>query len=173
MTRPRPSTHTYWVNDNLLAGHYPGDQNPDVAARKIREYLASGVDCFVDLTRPGEMAPYESILRAEAAAIGRNVEYHRHTIPDMGVPERYAMLRLLDMLDDAVAAGHTVYVHCWGGVGRTGTVVGCYLVRHGMTGSEALTFLRDTWTTVTQSGWHPRTPETGEQQRYVRAWRED
>ena len=23
-----------------------------------------------------------------------------------------------------------VYVHCWGGVGRTGTVVGCWLVRH-------------------------------------------
>ena len=31
-----------------------------------------------------------------------------------------------------------VYVHCWGGIGRTGTVVGCWLVRHGMTGDEAL-----------------------------------
>ena len=27
--------------------------------------------------------------------------------------------------------GRKVYVHCWGGVGRTGTVVGCYLVRQG------------------------------------------
>ncbi len=30
----------------------------------------------------------------------------------------------------AVANG-AVYVHCWGGVGRTGTVVGCWLLRHG------------------------------------------
>jgi len=34
--------------------------------------------------------------------------------------------------------GHTVYVHCQGGMGRTGTVVGCYLVRHGMGGEDAL-----------------------------------
>jgi len=25
-----------------------------------------------------------------------------------------------------------VYVHCWAGRGRTGTVVGCYLKRHGI-----------------------------------------
>jgi protein-tyrosine phosphatase len=25
-----------------------------------------------------------------------------------------------------------VYVHCWGGIGRTGTVVGCWLMRHGL-----------------------------------------
>ena len=31
-----------------------------------------------------------------------------------------------------------MYLHCWGGVGRTGTVVGCWLVRHGRTGDEAL-----------------------------------
>ena len=34
--------------------------------------------------------------------------------------------------------GRGVYVHCAGGIGRTGTVVGCYLVRHGMQGEAAL-----------------------------------
>ena len=173
MPRPRPSEHTYWVNDNLLAGHYPGDLEEKVAVAKLRTYLAAGVDFFIDLTRFGEMAAYEHYLRAEAEAMGKPVEYRRWAIRDMGVPSPDEMRRLLDLIDQALENGHTVYVHCWGGVGRTGTVVGCYLVRHGMTGEEALAWLRHVWRTVKQSGWHPATPETREQQRYVRNWRED
>ena len=29
-------------------------------------------------------------------------------------------------------------MHCLGGLGRTGTVVGCFLVRHGLSGAQAL-----------------------------------
>ena len=42
------------------------------------------------------------------------------------------MTRILDDVDAALADGGAVYVHCWGGIGRTGTVVGCWLVRHGL-----------------------------------------
>ena len=42
------------------------------------------------------------------------------------------MSRILDDVDAALADGRTVYVHCWGGIGRTGTVVGCWLMRHGL-----------------------------------------
>ena len=48
------------------------------------------------------------------------------------------MNAVLDMLDTALQAGQAVYLHCWAGIGRTGTVVGCYLVRHGLTGEQAL-----------------------------------
>ena len=37
-----------------------------------------------------------------------------------------------------LAGGRTVYLHCRGGIGRTGTVLGCYLVRQGQTAEEAL-----------------------------------
>ncbi|MCG8352317.1 MAG: hypothetical protein MI924_31515, partial [Chloroflexales bacterium] len=29
-------------------------------------------------------------------------------------------------------------IHCWGRIGRTGTVVGCYLACHGMSGEAAI-----------------------------------
>ena len=46
---------------------------------------------------------------------------------------------ILDEIDGAILNGKTVYVHCLGGIGRTGTVVGCYLVRHGIAaGGKAL-----------------------------------
>ena len=48
------------------------------------------------------------------------------------------MTELLDAIDESVDAGKTVYLHCAAGLGRTGVVVGCYLVRHGMSGEEAL-----------------------------------
>jgi protein-tyrosine phosphatase len=70
--------------------------------------------------------------------LGYTVEYHRFPISDFGVPSFAKMNELLDMLDAALQSGHAVFVHCWAGVGRTGTVIGCYLVRHGMTGAQAL-----------------------------------
>ena len=59
-------------------------------------------------------------------------------IHDVSTPTQAQMARILDAIDAALAVGHAVYLHCYGGIGRTGTVVGCYLVRHGMDGEEAL-----------------------------------
>jgi protein-tyrosine phosphatase len=56
----------------------------------------------------------------------------------MDVPTLAHMRWILDTIDAAVDEGRTVYIHCWGGIGRTGTVVGCYLVRQGMAGDQAL-----------------------------------
>ena len=60
------------------------------------------------------------------------------------------LVQILDDLDQALADGHRVYLHCFGGIGRTGTVVGCYLVRHGMTGNEVLEQI---------AAWRRGTPE--------------
>jgi protein-tyrosine phosphatase len=35
------------------------------------------------------------------------------------------MTTILDAIDESMTAGKPVYVHCWGGMGRTGTVIGC------------------------------------------------
>jgi protein-tyrosine phosphatase len=64
--------------------------------------------------------------------------------------------------------GETAYVHCYGGIGRTGTVIGCYLVRHGMSGKEALAeiaHLRQ----VTPVDW-VTSPETRAQRQMVWNW---
>lgn len=47
------------------------------------------------------------------------------------------------LLDERIAGGEVVYVHCWGGRGRTGTAAGCWLARHGMAeGDEVLALLQ-------------------------------
>ena len=41
------------------------------------------------------------------------------------------MVTILDAIDKYLSASKVPYIHCWGGIGRTGTVVGCWLIRHG------------------------------------------
>ena len=57
-------------------------------------------------------------------------------------------------------------------MGRTGTVVGCYLMqRHGLSGDEALARIAEEWKGVAKSPRVPRSPETEEQAAFVRAYR--
>jgi hypothetical protein len=64
-----------------------------------------------------------------------------------------------------------VYLHCWGGVGRTGLIVGCWLARHGYKGQAALDRLRGLWQNCPKST-HRKSPETGEQEQYIISWEE-
>ena len=74
----------------------------------------------------------------------------------------------------AVQQGHTVFVHCWGGIGRTGTVVGCYLVRKGASGDDALEQVSTLYGTMSPEKVrrHPRSPQTEPQTEFVRGWKE-
>jgi len=173
MVRPIPDC--YWgLEDQVLAGEYPSARTETAARARLRAFLEAGIGLFLDLTEPSELEPYEPLLREEAAAAGRAVEYRRMPVPDMGVPEPGQMERLLARIEDALAAGEKVYVHCWGGVGRTGTAVGCFLVRRGMDGEAALGELAELWYQVSPEKrmFHPRTPETSVQCAYVRSWSE-
>ncbi|MCG3210206.1 MAG: hypothetical protein FOGNACKC_03837 [Anaerolineae bacterium] len=170
---PRPNDNCYWViPGQLLAGEYPGYATDPGTRLKLNRFLALGVNSFIDLTEAHELHPYEPLLRLEAAARGIAVDYRRMSIVDQQVPAAAHMTAVLDTIDAAIAAGKTVYVHCWGGIGRTGTVVGCYLVRHRNSGDEALREIARLWANMEKSWRAGRSPETDEQHDFVRRWRE-
>ena len=173
----RPIASSYWVvPGSLAAGEYPGAPQVWEARKKLRAMLLAGIDRFIDLTTPQDgLEAYDGILNDEAARLDIDADLESHPIVDGSVPgnpER--MAGILDAIDDALDESKTVYVHCWGGVGRTGTVVGCWLVRHGHKGDEALRQLTEWWQGMPEMKrfFHPDSPETREQQEYVRTWRE-
>ena len=171
----RPLANTYWVDQGrFAAGEYSGARSRKEAAGRLRTLLRAGIGCFIDLTEPDEgLAPYARIAAQEASRLDTEFVHERHSIVDMSVPRsRHQTVDILDAIDEALGGGRNVYVHCWGGIGRTGTVVGCWLVRHGMTGDEALAQIAERWQGMEKRYRHPRSPQTAQQRAYVRDWTE-
>jgi protein-tyrosine phosphatase len=128
-TATRPNANTYWVVPHKsLAGEYPGDEDQFKAHEKINRFLKADVRHFVDLTEFGEygLVPYEAILLQESQAANITATYQRFPIPDISVPRDAEFLaEILLTIDRQIRQGGAVYVHCRGGVGRTGVVVAC------------------------------------------------
>src|ERR1051325_51857 len=167
----RPILESYWVEEGcLLAGEYPGRFEAEQARKRIDALIEAGFTTFIDLTREHETVPYAHILLEEAKAYDADVQYHRFAIGDFGLPTPELMKSILDHIDASIQAGRKVYLHCWGGIGRTGTTVGCYLVRQGQTGEAALAQLAHWWRTVPKSQIHTQSPETFEQMAFILSW---
>ena len=166
-----PIPESYWVEPGrFLAGEYPGRFDDGQTRRRLDALLEAGLDTFIDLTREGENIPYADLLDEQARVYDRDARYYRFPIGDFGLPAPEQMKTILDTIEASLQAGRKVYVHCWGGIGRTGTTVGCYLVRHGLSGEEALRQLASWWREVPKSRIHLHSPETLEQRLFVREW---
>ncbi|MHB8974455.1 MAG: protein-tyrosine phosphatase family protein [Pirellulaceae bacterium] len=96
----------------------------------------------------------------------------RYSIPDVLVPPPQLMSEILDHIDRSLQANRPVYVHCWGGIGRTGTVIGCWLLRQGLaTRDSVLPTLAQLRQHDMERG-HRVSPETEAQRQFVLNWRE-
>jgi hypothetical protein len=164
-----PIPSAYWAEPGrLLAGEYPGARDEAEALRRLALFRRTGIDLFLDLTEEGEGNYLGEPLRPYDAAIAP-IGYRRMAIPDLTCPSHDEMCAILDTIDRALEDDKRVYVHCWGGVGRTGTVVGCWLVRHGRSPAEALALIEELRAT-TPNG-RRRSPETDEQRRFIAGWK--
>ena len=179
---PVPFNQAYWVvPDRFMAGCYPGTEHSvdSVASQdKLRGLLEHGIRHIINLMEPAEVnskgnpfVPYEDPMSAIARAMGCNVKFDRRPIRDYGIPTPEAIKKLLDIIDLSIENNQPVYLHCLGGLGRTGTVVGCYLARHGSdSGQKVLDIIRALRRNTATH--HLASPETAQQIELVCSWRQ-
>ena len=160
----RPLNQSYEICSNgiIYAGEYPGDKNEEIAKQKIEQMYHFGIRHFIDLTEEGELRPYNHLLPSDTT-------YTRFPIVDCGVPKSVeSVQRLLLRIEELKKMEGYVYVHCWGGVGRTGTIVACYLSQNWEEPdlNHTLEVLRRNFSEMPKSTYR-ETPETKEQINFI------
>lgn len=158
INRPLHQSYEVWGNGIIYAGEYPGDKNGEIAKQKIERMYHFGVRHFIDLTEEGELRPYNHLLPSDTT-------YTRFPIIDCGAPKNIeSVQRLLLRIEELKKMDGYVYVHCWGGVGRTGTIIACYLAQNWDEPdlNKTLEMLRRNFSKMPKSAYR-ETPETKEQ----------
>ncbi len=175
-----PTERCYWVVDDLLlAGAYPGHANPKAHQDRIAKLWDAGMRTFINLMEEDELnkddkpfVRYDDILRQRADKLDGRIAHLRFPIKDGWVTTADRMRSILDAIDLSLSQKIPTYIHCFGGMGRTGTVICCWLLRHGYTTKDnVLPLLKDLREAdLLRADWPA--PENEEQRQFVLTWPE-
>mgnify|MGYP000894401729 CR=1 FL=1 len=163
--KPALPGRCYWViAERFLAGSFPYNPGIDNPLDFLHSLLDNGIDTFIDLTEEDELVHYQPVLTGQTL---KNIRYKRFPIIDYSVPTLAEMQLLVENINSQLEEGRCIYLHCRGGIGRTGTVVGCWLRTRGYDGETALTELARLFS-KSNAARFSRSPETEEQREFVK-----
>jgi hypothetical protein len=175
-----PAERSYWVlPSSFLAGAYPSTTAVAGRRQRVAALWDAGIRTFVSLVEEHEKAAgtpfvsYADVLDELSASRNEpNAKCIRFGIRDGDIPSVAGMRSVLDTIDLSLDAGRPLYLHCYGGMGRTATVVGCWLLRHGLASHD------DVFDTITRLrradvARRDRKAPEDDQRDFVRAWSRD
>jgi hypothetical protein len=158
---------SFWV----VPGRFLAGQHPYGGTGRLLKILDAGIDTFMSLQPAGERIgeDYSRALYCAAVPLHRKVDFLRRPIPDTETCSPETMAEILDEIDSVLELNRNIFVHCRAGNGRTGLVVGCWLVRHGLSSEEALCRIEELRNPDAELRSWP-SPSTWQQCEMVRRW---
>ena len=132
---PRPVSpargFSWIVPGELAAMPLPGRDRP---LEQDAAYLEQeGIQVLISLT---EEPPDAEVLASYA------IDQEHIPVQDYTPPTLQQMIEFVAVVEDSVAAGNPVGVHCTAGLGRSGTMAAAYLVAEGASADEAIATVR-------------------------------
>lgn len=139
-----PFERSYWViPGKFMAGKYPASREKNKTLVKLDNLLSVGIRTIIDMTEEEEaniyndpLFQYHDYLLGLAGQKNFKINRKRIPIPAYNVPTMEEAKQIIDLIDEGVKNSSPVYLHCRGGMGRTGMMVGCYLLSKGMANKE-------------------------------------
>jgi atypical dual specificity phosphatase len=123
----RPNPFDWIEEDAILACVYPDED------RGLPALERAGIGVLINLHEGAH----------DPAALARHGLSEVHLpVRDFTPPSPEQLDAGVAAIERALARGQRVAVHCAGGLGRTGTLLACYLVRHGASPEEAIARVR-------------------------------
>jgi len=141
-----PTDESNWViPGHLLVGAYPADVDNQVHKAVLKSILACGINTFVCLQKEYDhtscnpddwrngtkIRPYiedaHTICETETMTPPDNLSFIHVPIADCDVTSDSIVSQVAEELCWKLLAGDVLYIHCWGGHGRTGTFVAVIL----------------------------------------------
>ena len=108
--------------------------------------------------------------------LGTEIHHLRFPIRDVSVPENVSSVKeLIGQIQGILEEDkrNKVYIHCWGGVGRTGVIVGCLLShQHDFDYEKTMDALKKAFSDCPKSAYR-ETPETKEQREFIEKYAEE
>ncbi|EIE21090.1 phosphatases II, partial [Coccomyxa subellipsoidea C-169] len=99
----------------------------------------------------------------------RQLAFLHYPITDLDIPTTDQVRELIGEIARRVEAGEVLYVHCWGGRGRAGTVAACLLASlYGVDAEQALARVQRAYDTRGELGY--ASPETLQQVNFVKSY---
>ena len=147
-----PTEESNWVIlNNLMVGAYPSSNDDELNDVILSDILSCGVTTFVCLQQEYDHTATEEAWRSGArlrpyiydamklSARPSDLEFLHVPIQDCGTTNDGVVLDLATDLCWRLIHGQVIYLHCWGGHGRSGTVAAVMLgLLYGVDKNEAL-----------------------------------
>ena len=154
----------YWINGPWPGklGILPRPRGADWLDDEVASWKDAGLDVVVSLLTEGEDS--ELGLINERALVQQNgLTFMGFPIPDYSVPASMKSTRqLVSKLQDCLARGKSVGIHCRQGIGRSSLVAACVLVTAGESAGAAFQHIK--------SARGLPVPDTAEQRDWVAAF---
>lgn len=167
-----PLSLSNWVlPGSLCVGGYPSAMSNEKAMTYAQAIVDSGLDTIVNLMQSNELSRFREYAGLMThLAKPRPVQFLSFPIGDGSCPkDQNSFLALVDDLIKRLQSGRKLYIHCWGGHGRTGTVLSVILgaIYPSRSADDCLSLCQELHTARGYNGMH-RSPEES-QKGFVRS----